>query len=82
MYRHSGCSALPDIRDDAAETIGGYWLIKLLSIDEDREIDEDDRGLLKYKLLNEWVDGLWDNPDNKLENYLDDELKAWAVANV
>jgi len=70
------------IRDDTARTRGGYWLVKVLSIDDDKEIDEESRDLLKGNLLNDWVLGLWDNPENKVESYLDDELKAWAVERV
>ncbi|MFC2045108.1 peptidylprolyl isomerase [Chloroflexota bacterium] len=68
------------IRDDAAQTTGGYWLVKVLSIDDNKEIDIYSRDLLKSDVLEKWIDGLWDNPDNKLESYLDDEMKAWALA--
>ena len=67
------------IRDDTVITKGGYWLLEVVAEDEDRQIEDDDRDLLKGKLLNEWVSGLWDDPENKVESYLDDEKKWWAV---
>jgi len=67
------------IRDDTANTKEGYWLVKMVGIDSDREIEASDRNLLKAELLDEWVSSLLDNPDNEVESYLDDEMKAWAV---
>ena len=46
--------------------------------DEDRQIEEDDRNLLKNKAWNEWVSGLWDNAEID-DSYLDDEKKWWAI---
>jgi len=31
------------------------------------------------RALNEWIDSLWDNPDNKVESFVDSEKLAWAV---
>jgi parvulin-like peptidyl-prolyl isomerase len=67
------------IKDTTVTTKGGYWLVKVLEEDDNRQIEDSDRDILKDKVLNEWVSSLWDNPDNKVENYLDDEKKAWAV---
>ena len=66
------------IRDDTVTTKGGYWLLKVVDEDEDRQIEDDDRDLLKGKLLNEWVLGLWDNAEID-DSYLDSEWKTWAV---
>ena len=66
------------IRDDTAVTKGGYWLIMVVDKDEDRQLEDDDRDLLKGKLLNEWVSGLWDNAEID-DSYLDDEKKWWAI---
>jgi len=46
--------------------------------DEDRQLEDDDRDLLKGKLLNEWVSGLWDNAEID-DSYLDVEKKWWAI---
>jgi len=66
------------IKDDTVTTKGGYWLLKVVDEDEDRQIDDDDRDLLKSKLLNEWVSGLWDEADID-DSYLDDEKIQWAI---
>ncbi len=68
------------IRDDGTVTKGGYWLLMVLEIDDNREISADDRNLLKNNLLGEWVSALWDNPENDVEDsYLDQEEIKWAV---
>ena len=68
------------IKDDAVVTKGGYWLVKVLDKEDNRQIEDRDRDLLKAKALDEWVSSLWDNPENEVESYLDDEKKAWAIA--
>ncbi len=67
------------IPDDAVSTEGGYWLVKVTEVDENRQIEEEDRDILKADALNQWVEALWDDPDNKVESYLDDEKKEWAI---
>jgi parvulin-like peptidyl-prolyl isomerase len=67
------------IRDDTVQTKGGYWLIKVVDIDNDREIESDDRDLLKDKALDDWIAALWDDPNNVVESYLDDEQIMWAI---
>ena len=67
------------IKDTAVTTKGGYWLVKVLEKEDNRQIEESDRGMFKAKVLDEWVSSLWDNPENKVESYLDNEKKAWAI---
>jgi parvulin-like peptidyl-prolyl isomerase len=67
------------IRDDTVVTTGGYWLIKLLDKDDNRKIEDDDRILLKAKALDEWVSSLRSDPENKIESYLDEDKKSWAI---
>jgi len=67
------------IRDDTVVTTGGYWLVKVLDKDDNRKIEDDDRILLKSKALEEWVSSLWDDPENKIESYLDEDKKSWAI---
>jgi parvulin-like peptidyl-prolyl isomerase len=67
------------IRDDTATTKGGYWLIKVIDKDDNRQIENSDRDLLKAEALNKWIEALWNDPENKIENYLDDEKEAWAI---
>ena len=67
------------IRDDATLTKGGYWLVRVLGEDDNREIGEDDRDFLKAQVFNEWLSLLWDDPENQIDSYLDSEQKTWAV---
>lgn len=68
------------LRDETIATDGGYWLIRVVAKDDDRQIEKDDRDFLKAKTLNEWVSSLWDNPENEVDDsYLDTEKKAWAI---
>ena len=68
------------IRDDTVATTGGYWLLKVVDMDDNRQIADEDRDWLKTDALSEWVSSLWDDPENKIENYLDDDKMAWAIA--
>ena len=67
------------IRDDTAITRGGYWLVKVAEEDDNLEIPAEDRELLKSNLVDEWLASLWDDPENEIEDYLDDEQKTWAA---
>ncbi len=67
------------IKDDTVLTEGGYWLVKVLDEDDNRRIGDGDRDLLKAKAFDEWVSSLWDDPEYKVESYLDSEKEAWAV---
>jgi len=67
------------IRDEVASTEGGYWLLEVVDIDDNRQIGEEDRDLLKAGALSKWVEALWDDPENRVESYLDDEKKGWAI---
>ena len=67
------------IRDDEVSTEGGYWLIEVVDIDDNREIEEENRDLLKGDALSKWVEALWDDPDNNIVSYLDEEKKLWAI---
>jgi len=67
------------IRDEDAVTKGGYWLIQVIDKDDNRQIEDGDRDLLKARALEEWIEALWDDPENKIESYLDSEKEAWAI---
>jgi len=43
------------------------------------QIEDSDRELLKAEIFSKWVEALKNDPDNKIENYLDSGKKAWAV---
>ena len=70
------------IRDEKAMTTGGYWLVKVLGKEDNRKIEDEDRTLLKSKALEQWISSLWDDPENKIESFLDDEKTAWAIEKV
>jgi len=70
------------IRDETAMTKGGYWLLKVLDKEDSKEIEDENRDLLKTFALREWLSSLWDDPENEIEDYLDEEKKAWAVNRV
>jgi hypothetical protein len=70
------------IRDEQAVTTGGYWLVEVTDIDSSRQMTDDNRYLLKNKALNEWVEGLFENPENKIESYLDEGKKLFAISHI
>jgi len=70
------------IRDEKESTLGGYWLVKIDDIDSNRQITDDDRDLLKSDALNKWIEGLFDDPENRIESYLDEGKKLWAISHV
>lgn len=70
------------VRDTGVMTEGGYWLVKVVGKDDDKQIEEADRDLLKAKVFNDWMEAMWDDPENIVDSYLDDEQKEWAAARV
>jgi parvulin-like peptidyl-prolyl isomerase len=72
----------PPIRDVEALLTGGYWLIEVVDSQANREIDEDNRFILKNSALADWVTALVEDPDNEIVNNLDEAKLAWAVAYV
>ena len=70
------------IRDDNIVTEGGYWLVKVEGKEENRPIGDEDRDLLKGEAIDDWIDSLWDNPENEVDSYLTDEKKLWAIEQV
>jgi parvulin-like peptidyl-prolyl isomerase len=69
----------PPIRDTEGSSTGGYWLIEVTESEDNRELDDENRLILKNDALNNWVEGLKDNPDNVIVNNLDEEKLSWAV---
>lgn len=68
------------IRDETVETKGGYWLVKVVDEQAARPTSTEDRDYLKSKALQEWVDALWADPNNVIDDSaLTDEKKGWAV---
>jgi len=67
------------IRDDTVVTTGGYWLLEVLDKEDNKQISDDDRNLLKAKALDEWVFSLWDDTGSEVNSYLTDEMREWAI---
>lgn len=63
--------------DESVWTRGGYWLVKVVERDANRQLDDETRQILKARLFGEWVDEL--RGDSLIENYLTEEQKVWAV---
>ena len=71
------------IRDDTVITQGGYWLIKVLDKDDDRQLESKDHDFLIAKAFDEWASLLWFDPSNDVDDsYLDSERKMWAIEQV
>jgi len=68
------------IRDDTVITTGGYWLLEVLDKEDDKQISDDDRDLLKAVALDEWVLSLWYDYGYEVNSYLTDEMREWAIA--
>ena len=68
------------IKDEDGITKGGFWLLEVADRDDSRQIEESDRELLRAKLLDEWVNLLFDDPENEIDHsYLTEEKKVWVV---
>lgn len=65
------------VKDEAVQTSGEYWTVKVLEKDSDREVEESTRELLKWKRYSDWMQSLGE--DSIVENYLDGEKQIWAV---
>ena len=66
------------IRDEEVVTIGGYWLVEVVEVDDNRQIEEDYREFMKASALADWIEALRDDPDTNVQSYLDEEKIQWA----
>ena len=69
------------ISDEEVTTTGGYWLFKVLG-SEIMDISDDNREVLVADAINKWLLSLWDNPENTIVEYLDDEMRDFAIRKV
>ncbi|MFH0942253.1 MAG: peptidylprolyl isomerase [Chloroflexota bacterium] len=67
------------IRDTATVTTGGYWLVEVLEIEENREVSSDDRALLAQAAYGDWFTSHRTSPDNKIEILITERQRSWAV---
>jgi hypothetical protein len=65
------------VKDEAVQTRGEYWIVKVRGRDSDREMEEDTTEFLKWKRYSDWMQSL--KGDSIVENYLDREKQLWAV---
>lgn len=63
--------------DKTAQTKGGYWLVKVIERDDNRQLDKEAREQLKSKALQDWLEE--EGKSSTIEQYLDEQQKAWAV---
>ena len=68
------------IRDEEISTKGGYWLVKVVDKDDNREIDEEDRNYLLNQAYNDWVSELWvESADGIDDSNLTPEIRQWVI---
>ncbi|MEW6034893.1 MAG: peptidylprolyl isomerase [Chloroflexota bacterium] len=70
------------LRDGYQQTKGGYWLLKVVEREESRPLSDEHLSMLVGEALNNWVEGLYEDPKNKVESFLDEEMKAFALREV
>jgi len=68
------------IRDKIVQTQGGYWVIKIIDKEANRQLDNEARDKLKSKVFEDWL--IEQKEKSFIENYLDEEQRSWAVAQV
>jgi parvulin-like peptidyl-prolyl isomerase len=67
------------VKDETAQTIGGYWIVKVIDRGE-HQLEKEVREGLADKHLNEWFEERREN--STIESLLDEEKKSWAVDQV
>jgi len=71
------------IRDEAYWSQGGYWLVRVVDVDEDRELSAEDRNFFIANLFEDWFDVLSADPNNIVDSsYLTEALKEEAIQRV
>jgi len=68
------------LADESARTQGGYWLVKAVDKDDNRQLEDDTREAIKAKAFEDWLNERREK--STIENYLDAEQKSWAVARI
>ena len=67
------------IIDEDITTKGGYWLFKVPDIGI-RDISSDDRDFLIEQSMQDWLEIVYEDPENIVNNYLDDEMREFVVS--
>ncbi len=68
------------IHDETVSTKGGYWLVKVLEKDDNREVDKVTRDELTKKAFQDWMEE--QSNTSTIERYLDEKQREWAIAYV
>jgi parvulin-like peptidyl-prolyl isomerase len=63
--------------DSTVQTKGGFWLVKVLNKDENRELDDNMRQTLKTGLFEKWIAEKMKN--DSVETLLTGDQKSWAL---
>jgi parvulin-like peptidyl-prolyl isomerase len=66
--------------DDSVQTTGGYWIVKVLEKDAERQLSDDTRNSLKNEQFTVWLEGL--RTSDVIEQYINEEQISWAVDQV
>jgi hypothetical protein len=69
------------IRDEEKSTTGGYWLFEVAE-SEIMDISDENRAILVDDDTSEWLMALYEDPNNVIISYLDDEMKDFAIRKV
>lgn len=68
------------IKDTEVGTKGGYWLIKVVNTESNRQVSDADMAQLKIKAVNEWITGLIEDTNNKIDDSaLTEEKMVFAI---
>lgn len=65
------------LQDTSVLTKGGYWLVKTLERDENRQLDKETRDQLKMQAFQIWIDE--QAKTSTIEQYLTQKDKDWAI---
>jgi len=65
------------IHDETVSTKGGYWLVKVLERNDNREVDKVTRDELLKKAFQDWLEE--QRNTSAIELYLDEEQRTWAI---
>jgi parvulin-like peptidyl-prolyl isomerase len=63
--------------DSSVQTLGGFWLVRVLNKDENRVLDDSTRQTLRTGLFEKWMTEKM--KDDSVETLLTEDQKAWAI---
>jgi peptidyl-prolyl cis-trans isomerase SurA len=68
------------IADEDQPTQGGYWLVEVRDVEDDRQLSEENRDMLINKAFQDWLEAITSDPANQVTIFLDEEMRAFAIA--